>query len=89
MGEVNAAVGGLDRATQQNAAMGEECNAAARVLNGEAERLTHLVMRFDLRVGDELADYVPADSEWAETIEAVDEESDVEDEAAVIECEAA
>ncbi len=46
--QVNSAIGSIDRMTQQNAAMGEECNAAARVLKGEANRLRQLVSRFQL-----------------------------------------
>jgi methyl-accepting chemotaxis protein len=38
----------MDTSTQQNAAMVEESNAAARALSGESERLTTIVGRFTL-----------------------------------------
>lgn len=43
---INTAVAGMDKVTQQNAAMVEESSAAARSLAGEAQELTHLVNRF-------------------------------------------
>lgn len=46
--QVNSSIGSMDDMTQQNAAMGEECNAAARLLHEESGRLTELVRRFDL-----------------------------------------
>jgi methyl-accepting chemotaxis protein len=49
--EVNAAVGQMDQATQQNAAMVEESTAAARNLAGETKSLTDLVSFF--KVGAE------------------------------------
>ncbi len=48
LGEVNAAVSQMDQATQQNAAMVEECTAAARTLSNEAQRLTELIGFFDV-----------------------------------------
>ena len=39
LGQINSAVGDLDRSTQQNAAMAEQCTAAAASLAREAERL--------------------------------------------------
>lgn len=50
--EVNSVVGEMDKMTQQNAAMVEECNAAARSLGGEAEELTSLVGKFKLGHND-------------------------------------
>lgn len=47
LGQVTHAMGGLDHATQQNAAMGEQCNAAARMLQLEAGRLRNLVREFE------------------------------------------
>lgn len=47
LGQISSAMGGLDQATQQNAAMGEECNAAARMLQLEADRLRNLVREFE------------------------------------------
>lgn len=47
LGQITSAMGGLDQATQQNAAMGEECNAAARMLQVEADRLRNLVRQFE------------------------------------------
>lgn len=46
--QINATIGSIDRMTQQNAAMGEECNAAARILKSEADRLKDMVGRFEL-----------------------------------------
>lgn len=48
LSQINGAMGGMDRMTQQNAAMGEECNAAARMLHHEADRLSTLVGRFEM-----------------------------------------
>ncbi|HQS96652.1 MAG: hypothetical protein B7X90_15500 [Novosphingobium sp. 17-62-19] len=45
--QVNAAVGDVDRVTQQNAAMVEESTAAARSLSQEATELAEVVQRFD------------------------------------------
>lgn len=47
--QVNAAVGAIDRMTQQNAAMVEQSTAATRSLSSEAQRLAELVAQF--RVG--------------------------------------
>ena len=44
--QVNAAVGAIDRMTQQNAAMVEQSTAATRSLSSEAQRLGELVARF-------------------------------------------
>jgi methyl-accepting chemotaxis protein len=44
--QVNAAVGTIDRMTQQNAAMVEEATAATRSLSTEAQRLGELVAQF-------------------------------------------
>lgn len=49
LGHINDTMGGIDRMTQQNAAMGEQCNAAARMLRGEAARLQQLVAAFEVR----------------------------------------
>ncbi|MBB6123496.1 methyl-accepting chemotaxis protein [Sphingobium subterraneum] len=46
--QVNGAVSAMDRMTQQNAAMVEECTAAARSLSQEADDLSQLVARFRL-----------------------------------------
>jgi methyl-accepting chemotaxis protein len=50
--QVNAAVGDLDKATQQNAAMVEESTAASHRLAGEAEELARLVARFKVETED-------------------------------------
>jgi len=50
--QVNVAVGDLDKATQQNAAMVEESTAASHRLAGEAEELSRLVARFRLETDD-------------------------------------
>lgn len=49
--QINVTIGSIDRMTQQNAAMGEECNAAARILKNESNRLRELVGRFDVGAG--------------------------------------
>ncbi len=46
--QINVTIGSIDRMTQQNAAMGEECNAAARILKNESDRLRDMVSRFDV-----------------------------------------
>ncbi|MGN6374400.1 MAG: methyl-accepting chemotaxis protein [Sphingomonas sp.] len=48
--QINTAVGSLDQATQQNAAMVEEASAAARTLNAEVGTLSERARSF--RVGD-------------------------------------
>ena len=47
LAQVNTAITEMDKVTQQNAAMVEESNAAARSLTDEATGLTRLVGRFD------------------------------------------
>lgn len=54
--QVSSAVGSIDQTTQQNAAMSEECNAAARLLKSEADRLFQLVRRFQLSSSRGVAD---------------------------------
>ena len=49
--EVNTAVRLMDEATQQNAAMAEESNAASRSLLSEAEKLSDLIAQFRLGGG--------------------------------------
>ncbi|GHC91157.1 methyl-accepting chemotaxis protein [Novosphingobium pokkalii] len=49
IGQVNDAVGEMDRATQQNAAMVEETSAATRALAAEAAKLSELVGSFRTR----------------------------------------
>lgn len=49
--QINVTIGSIDRMTQQNAAMGEECNAAARILKNESDRLRDMVGRFDIGSG--------------------------------------
>ncbi|HEX7874189.1 MAG TPA: methyl-accepting chemotaxis protein [Sphingobium sp.] len=49
--QVNGAVNDMDRMTQQNAAMVEESAAAARSLASEADQLSDLVARYQLRSG--------------------------------------
>jgi methyl-accepting chemotaxis protein len=45
---VNAAVAGMDKVTQQNAASAEEASSAASELNGQAEELASMVGEFQL-----------------------------------------
>jgi methyl-accepting chemotaxis protein len=51
LAEVNIAIGEMDRATQQNAAMVEESTAASHSLASEANLLAGLVERFNLGSG--------------------------------------
>ena len=51
--DVSGAISQMDQATQQNAAMVEECTAAAHSLLSESERLTKLIGFFD--VGQNIA----------------------------------
>ena len=51
LGQINSAVGDMDRMTQQNAAMVEESTAAARNLADQAVELSRLVHMFKLEVG--------------------------------------
>lgn len=46
LGEINDAVGSLDRVTQENAAMVEESNAAAHALRDDTLRMAELVSHF-------------------------------------------
>jgi methyl-accepting chemotaxis protein len=46
--QINAAVGEMDKNTQQNAAMVEEATAAANGLSSEANQLTTLVNRYEI-----------------------------------------
>ncbi|MCF1462182.1 HAMP domain-containing protein [Agrobacterium vitis] len=53
LAEVNTAVNHMDQATQQNAAMVEEMNAAGAGLNQESRRLSDLLAQF--RTGNDIA----------------------------------
>jgi methyl-accepting chemotaxis protein len=55
LNQVRDAVSQLDVMTQQNAAMVEQSNAAARSLAGEADELASLVARFDVGEGVRVA----------------------------------
>ncbi|SLK05554.1 methyl-accepting chemotaxis protein [Novosphingobium mathurense] len=46
--QINKAVGGMDRSTQQNAAMVEQANAATRSLGQETQKLAAIVAKFKL-----------------------------------------
>ncbi|MFN3911307.1 methyl-accepting chemotaxis protein [Hyphomonas sp.] len=52
IGEISNATSELDRATQQNAAIFEETNAAVQSLQAEAEALAGTVAAFRLKAGD-------------------------------------
>ncbi|MDE2404593.1 MAG: globin-coupled sensor protein [Sphingomonadales bacterium] len=58
--QINIAVSDMDRMTQQNAAMAEQCNAAARSLAEQAAQLTGTVRSFS--IGDAAAAPAPADA---------------------------
>ncbi|WP_394688442.1 methyl-accepting chemotaxis protein [Hoeflea sp.] len=53
LGEVNTAVNHMDQATQQNAAMVEEMNAASAGLAQEAASLAELLSKFQTAVGNQ------------------------------------
>lgn len=48
LSQINTVIGELDRTTQQNAAMAEECTAAASSLTQEADALSQALERFDV-----------------------------------------
>ncbi|WP_158810074.1 methyl-accepting chemotaxis protein [Beijerinckia sp. L45] len=58
--DINAAIGQMDRATQQNTEMVEETTAAAHSLSSETEQLATLVGSFKIGVGDVRGVAVPA-----------------------------
>lgn len=51
LAQVNSSVGEMDIMTQQNAAMAEECTAAASSLAEQSTKLAHLVSHFELSDG--------------------------------------
>ncbi len=51
LAQINSVVGELDRSTQQNAAMAEECTAAASSLSQEASSLNGALSRFEVGHG--------------------------------------
>jgi methyl-accepting chemotaxis protein len=54
IGEISTAIGAMDQATQQNAAMVEETSAATRNLSSEVSELTEHARRFVIDEADEL-----------------------------------
>lgn len=58
LSQINTSVGEMDRMTQQNAAMAEECTAAARSLAEQSDEMTKVVGGFNVGAGG--SDY-PAD----------------------------
>jgi methyl-accepting chemotaxis protein len=67
LSQVNAAIGDMDRVTQQNAAMVEQATAAAQSLAGEAGELAALVAQFRIATQGRAA---PAQV-WPEAMRAV------------------
>jgi methyl-accepting chemotaxis protein len=63
--QVNAAMGQLDQATQQNASASEELAATAEELSGQAEELQQAVGFFRLAAGDMAPSRTPAPREEA------------------------
>lgn len=59
IGEISSATSELDRATQQNAAIFEETNAAVQSLQAEAEALAGTVAAFKLKAAEAGDDVVP------------------------------
>ncbi len=53
LGDVNRTVGGMDKMTQQNAAMSEEATAASQSLANESETLLSLVSQFRATANDD------------------------------------
>jgi methyl-accepting chemotaxis protein len=53
---VDEAIRSIDRMTQQNASMGEECTATARALKVEANKLRNMVARFEIRASPDERD---------------------------------
>ncbi|SSC72420.1 unnamed protein product [Ciceribacter sp. T2.26MG-112.2] len=53
--EIDAAIGHIDRNTQQNAAMVEESSAAIQSLANEASQLEQLMVRFQISAGESYA----------------------------------
>ncbi|OJT98226.1 MAG: methyl-accepting chemotaxis protein [Rhizobium sp. 63-7] len=51
LSEINTAVSQMDQATQKNAAMVEETNAASHTLASDAENLAHLIGQFNIGGG--------------------------------------
>ncbi len=49
--QINEALGHIDHATQQNAAMAEEASAAAKTLSMETERLSEMLRQFRMSAG--------------------------------------
>ncbi|MBB4956011.1 methyl-accepting chemotaxis protein [Agrobacterium vitis] len=66
LGEVNTAVNHMDQATQQNAAMVEEMNAAGAGLNQESRQLSDLLARF--RMGNAVAETSQLRTETAHAV---------------------
>ena len=62
--EITAATGNLDRATQQNAAMFEETNAAVQCLKDDAATLAGLVASFQLAPVDQAVAGVAQTDDW-------------------------
>ncbi|MBA16250.1 MAG: methyl-accepting chemotaxis protein [Sphingomonas sp.] len=65
--QINVAIGGMDRATQQNAAMVEETSAASRALASEVQTLAALTSRFVIENGARVAGSVAPKSKMAVT----------------------
>jgi methyl-accepting chemotaxis protein len=59
LAEVNTAMGQMDRATQQNAAMVEESTAASRAVASETDELAQLTKRFNVGAGPQRANVAP------------------------------
>ena len=71
IGQVNQAVGDIDRMTQQNAALVEESAAAAQSLREQAARLAQVVSQF--RLTDSMLQTAVSYSEHEQSQEPVDE----------------
>ena len=54
LAQINQTVHSLDRSTQQNAAMAEQCTATAASLAGEADGLARSVSRFRTHIGSDI-----------------------------------
>jgi methyl-accepting chemotaxis protein len=72
LAEINKAIGHMDGITQQNAAMSEQANAAARSLATEAQAMTHMVARFETGVQRSAPRARTMQQEWAPLREMVE-----------------
>lgn len=71
IGQVNQAVGDIDRMTQQNAALVEEAAAAADSLRDQTARLADVVSQFHLDTGLQMASAYGSGASFVSTLQSV------------------